>query len=246
MVFLDVFYCEDAVSELYPMLGIADDATVFRVVVRVEDMSAAALLRLFTLFWMSWAGPPRKLVLDQQKGFFQTVRAQLEAHGTEIDYVPRSAHHKFGRAERHNDAWRGIFRKTCDELKVVGKAEIDMAANGVSYATNSSITRCGAPPQQAVFGREMTLPDSLLGSPGGIGCHTLLSEDQRLFRRSLVRTTAVQKFYEWDLGQAFGRGKAGQARKYRGDFRPGDPVGVFYEYEGTSARARFVRGHVVA
>ena len=74
----------------------------------------------------------------------------------------------------------------------------------------------------------------------------LLSEGQRIFCRSQIRTGAIQEFYGWDLEQAFQRGKAGQAREYRGDFAPGEPVGVFYKFEGKNARARFVRGHVVA
>ena len=69
---------------------------------------------------MSWAGAPKKTVLDQQKGFFETFRSHLEFYGTELDYVPREAHHKLGRVERHNAAWRGMWRKVRDDLQITG------------------------------------------------------------------------------------------------------------------------------
>ncbi len=163
----------------------------------------------------------------------------------ELDYIPREVHRKLGRAERHNAAWRGIFRKVCDELGVAGAAEVDMVAGGVSHAKNSLIRRAGASPQQAVFGREVNLPETLLGNPDAIGAHMLMTEDQQIHRRAEIRSVACHKFYEYDLEQAMKRGEAAQARKYKGDFTPGDPVGVYYKYEGRHARARFVKGHVV-
>ncbi len=92
-------------------------------------------------------------MLDQQKGFFKEFRAQLGYFGVELDFVPREAHHKLGRAERHNAAWRGICNKTRDDLGIAGDAEVDLAAAGVTSAKNSLIRRAGASAQQAVFGQ---------------------------------------------------------------------------------------------
>ena len=121
--------------------------------------------RSFYWAWCVWAGPPRKIVLDQQAGFFEQFRTQLEYFGCELDFIPSGAHHKLGRAERHNAAWRQIFKKVTDELGVVGPVEVEIASSGTTFAKNSLIRRAGASPQQAVFGRELTLPESLLSSP---------------------------------------------------------------------------------
>ena len=113
-------------------------------------------------------------------------------------------------------------------------------------AKNSLIRRAGASAQQAVSGREVQLPESLLGNPDNIGAHMLMSEEQHVHRRAEIRCSALRKFHEWDLEQAMKRGQQAQARRYRGDYNPGEPIGVYYKYEGRNARARFVKGHVVA
>ena len=69
LVWLDIFYAEDSIRNLWPMMGILDDATIYHVVVRIEEQTAAHCWRIFSLCWASWAGPPRKLLLDQQRGF---------------------------------------------------------------------------------------------------------------------------------------------------------------------------------
>ncbi len=152
-------------------------------------------------------------MLDQQKGFFKEFRAQLGYFGVELDFVPREAHHKLGRAERHNAAWRGICNKTRDDLGIAGDAEVDLAAAGVTSAKNSLIRRAGASAQQAVFGREVQLPESLLGNPDNIGAHMLMSEEQHVHRRAEIRCSAPRKFHEWDLEQAMTRGQQAQARR---------------------------------
>ena len=42
------------------------------------------------------------------------------------------------------------------------------------------------------------------------------------------------------------RGVNHQSRPYRGDYLPGDQVGIFFKYEGKQKRARYLRGYVVA
>ena len=51
MVVVDIFFVSDAVRTSYAMLGIIDDATLYHVVARSPDVSAAGLLRLFLLVW---------------------------------------------------------------------------------------------------------------------------------------------------------------------------------------------------
>ena len=94
--------------QLWPLLGILDDATLNHVVLRIDELTASYCWRTFNLCWASGAGPPRKMMLDQQRGFLGELRGQLDAAGTELDFVPRNAHHKPGRIERHNAAWTGI------------------------------------------------------------------------------------------------------------------------------------------
>ena len=164
---------------------------------------------------------------DQQAGFFEQFRTQLEYFGCELDFIPSGAHHKLGRAERHNAAWRQIFKKVTDELGVVGPVEVEIASSGTTFAKNSLIRRAGASPQQAVFGRELTLPESLLSSPDELGAPMLMREDQSVARRAEIRSCAMRKFYEYDLEQAMARGQNAQARRYQGDYAPGETVGVY-------------------
>ncbi len=75
------------------MLGIIDDGTLYHVVCQLFDHSPAGALWLFKLCWMSWAGPPVKIVCDQDKtALLGVFRTALEEEGVEFDYVLRAAH----------------------------------------------------------------------------------------------------------------------------------------------------------
>ena len=220
LVWLDIFYAEDSTMTLWPMMGILDDATFYHVVIRIEELTAAHCWRIFSLCWASWAGPPRKLLLDQQRGYLGEFRQQLETAGTELEFVPRNAHHKLGRAERHNAAWRGKWKKVIDQTGAAGSVEVDIAATSVSFAKNTCVRRSGASPQQALFCNELTLPDSLLA--GG-------SDEQLAQRRMTIRAAALSAFFQYDVEQSIARGLNAQSRPYRGDCAPGEKVAVFWK-----------------
>ena len=131
-------------------------------------------------------------------------------------------------------------------MQLAGETEVDIGTGAVSYAKNSLIRRAGASPQQALFGRELTLPESVLGTPDKLGTAMTMTDETRLQRRAEIRSTACRAFFQYDLEQALARGANAQTRRYRGDYAPGDPVGVFWEYEGKNRRARFIRGRIIA
>ena len=106
--FRDVFYIEDATKTLWFMLGILEGATVYHVVCRPGELSAPHRWKMLSLTWMSWSGLPQKTILVQQRCFLDDFCYRLEVAGPELEFVPRSAHRKLGRAERHNAAWRCI------------------------------------------------------------------------------------------------------------------------------------------
>ena len=218
---------------------------IYHVVIRIEELTASYVWRTFSLVWMAWSGPPRRIVFDQQRGFLGEFRVQLENCSVELDFVPRNAHHKLGRAERHNAAWRGIWKHMVDETGIAGSVEVDFGATSVSYAKNSSIRRAGASPQQALFGFEMRIPESLLSSPDDIGSQMMLSQEQLLQRRATIRASALRSFHQYDLEQSIARGVNAQARPYRGDYAPGDVVAVYWKYDGRENRARYLRGHII-
>ena len=64
----------------------------------------------------------------------------LEFYDCEVDYVPKESHHKLGKAERGNAAWRYMFR-----------------------AKDVLMKPCGVSSQMALFGIEPTIPDVLTG-----------------------------------------------------------------------------------
>ena len=99
---IDMFYVEDSV--LWRIFGIINDATIYHVVCSLDGVTAPHCWEVFSMVRMSWAGPPRKIILDQQRGFLGEFCYQLECVCTELDFVPRNAHHKLGRAEWHNAA----------------------------------------------------------------------------------------------------------------------------------------------
>ncbi len=76
---------------------------------------------------------------------------------------------------------------------------MDLVAGGVPMAKGSWMKRCGASPQMAAFGKEIELPEDLLGNPGNLQQAMAIANDALLQRRALLRTTACQKIREYDL-----------------------------------------------
>jgi hypothetical protein len=177
MVVVDLFVVPDATRALFATIGTMDGATFCHVVARSPDVSAAGLLRLFLSIWCAWAGPPRLLLMDQQKGFFGVFRRLFEFYDTKIEHVPTESHHKLGRADRHNAAWRTIFNNTVDECGLAGDIEVDIGVSATSQATISHMSsQCGSP-QQAFFGVEFTLPYILLGDVEMSGANVSMTSD---------------------------------------------------------------------
>ena len=173
-------------------------------------------------------------------------REHLEYLNVELEYVPREAHYKMGMIEANNKAWRGVWNKLVDATGIAGEMEVDAGIVAVSHARNTFIRHCGASPQQAVLGKEMQMPESLLGAPDAVTTRALMTSEQQFARRAEIRSVACRAMYEWNFEQSMVRGANQQARKYRGDYSPGDVVEVFWKYQGAGQRARFLRGHIVA
>ena len=88
-----------------------------------------------------------------------------------------------------------MWRKVVDKTGVASEIEVDFCATSVSHAKNSSIRRAGASPQQALFGFEVRLPESLLGSSDDLGEQMLLSDEQLVQRRATIRAAALSAFH---------------------------------------------------
>ena len=145
---------------------------------RCIDMCAAAMWRLFAMVWLSWAGVPRAVVIDQAPCFEGAFRKNLEFYGTKMDYVPRTGHNKLGRAERHDAAWRNMMNKLVDQCGLVGGEEMDVGAMATSSSKNQNLRRCGASPAMAVLGKEIQLPEQVMGDPEYAGAMLAMTGEQ--------------------------------------------------------------------
>ena len=66
---IDLKWVKDATGETFYLLNILDLATGFNLGILLKDKSAKAVSEAFKNYWLTWAGPPGRVVADQGSGF---------------------------------------------------------------------------------------------------------------------------------------------------------------------------------
>ena len=61
---IDLIQVEDAAGVKFWCLNIVDAASKFQLVALVPDKSAGSVIALLEDRWLSWAGPPKRLIAD--------------------------------------------------------------------------------------------------------------------------------------------------------------------------------------
>ena len=84
---LDTFFVRDAAGVQHQMLGVICQSTLFHVCSRMTERFASHCFWLFNMIWLSWAGPPIRMVLDRVGSFFGHFKDKLEQLSVDIFFV---------------------------------------------------------------------------------------------------------------------------------------------------------------
>ena len=107
---------------------------------------------------MSWAGAPRREVVDQERGMMKDFTDEMGKHGIQVHYIAAQAHWQNGAVERQNRWFRDIWEKVVDHQSVTME-EVPWALASVSQAKNSLRRSHGCSPVQWLFGSEGRVGD---------------------------------------------------------------------------------------
>ena len=84
-------WVKDSSGEASYLLNILDLATGFNLGILVKEKSSKAVTEAFKVYWLSWAGPPGKVVADQGRESFGTFSELMRCLGTHFNLTALEA-----------------------------------------------------------------------------------------------------------------------------------------------------------
>ena len=197
----DLKYLHDADRVHHVALSMVDAGTSWHCAILLKNRRPEHVSQKVLEAWIVHYGAPEMFVVDQG-GEFQAAFVQLcEEHGIDSRVVGSHAPWQHGLAERHGAILGEIWTKTVKEFGVVGRKKAKIALASCVQAKNSTMTRNGMTPEQAVFGRSLRWFESanrdddevLLAVLGSDGDAWLAAQIRAAARVALISKDASDK-----------------------------------------------------
>ena len=134
--------------------------------------------------------------MNQERGFAGYFSEQCVQLSIQVKPIPGEAHNQASQFENQQKIWKTMAYKAIDEKQLIGDADMDSLAVSVNCQKNTLIRRAGFSPYMWTFGKEITLPESIINQPDNVQTHSLINEDDEVRRRMEIRNFAAQAFYE--------------------------------------------------
>ena len=88
---IDIKWVKDVEGTRFYLLNILDLCTGFNPRILMESKSAKAVCEAFKTYWLSWAGPPGRVVADQGKESFGIFSELMRILGTHFNLMALEA-----------------------------------------------------------------------------------------------------------------------------------------------------------
>ena len=212
------------VNQKIRALNIVDYASNFQLMIPFFETETAVLLRqLLNDRWLSWAGPPREIVLDPARtNLGKALTEPCELEGSHVSIIAAGAHWQLGKTEVHGGLFAKVLSRVLEERSPQTKEEwLDCVRH--CHIKNSTIQTHGFTPSQVVFGKNPEIPGELLNEPQHVvPCTASLLEDS-VERAQSIRYSAKKAILEMQDDRSMRRALAARPRLAR-NFRAGDIV----------------------
>ena len=174
-------------------LNVVDTASGYqRMIPFFTTETSNVLLKLLQEHWISWAGPPKEIVLDPSgTNLGEPLVVPLEDMGIHIRPIAAGAHYQLGKTESHGGWFERVLSKVLSEYPPQNQ-EMWMECVHHSHIKNQMLQNHGVSPYQFVFGRNPHVPSDLLSEPQNLVATTASLTDEALQRSQQVRTAARQ------------------------------------------------------
>lgn len=205
-------------------LNIVDSASSFQRVIPFFQAETSPLLRqLLNEHWITWAGPPKEIVLDPAPtNLGEPLVVSSELQGTNVRPIAAGAHWQLGKTESHGGWFAHVLDRLIEEHQPSSKEEWLECVHH-AHIKNQVVQVHGFSPHQYVFGKGVHLPDDLLSEPLHIVPATASLSEEGLARSQAMRLTARTALAQMQDSKAMRKALLARPRRAF-DFVPGQCV----------------------
>lgn len=209
----------------YQFLHCIDVATCFQVAQPVFQTDALSLFEVLKDHWFAWAGPCRRLVVDNGSAFcaeqFSSLAQGLDIH---LRVAAAFAHWQMGKVERHGEILQHMLERFEQDVIIDNDDQFEDALHHLCNAKNALSRTKGNSPEILVLGKSRHLPSSL-DSDEPQASHYLADSEtpegiqfrQQFQKRECARLAFIQAESNDKLRKAFLR----RQRPYQGRYLGG-------------------------
>ena len=205
-------------------LNLVDTASGYQRMIPFFQTETSGLLRqLFRDSWITWAGPPKEVVLDPaQTNLGDPMVLPCEWQGTHVRPIAAGAHWQLGKTESHGGWFAQVLDKIIEEHNPQSKEEW-LSCVAHAHVKNQMIQVHGHSPHQFVFGRNPHIPEDLLNEPLSITAATASLTEDALARSQAMRVTARIALAKLQDSRAMRTALLARPRRQY-EFKPGEVV----------------------
>ena len=186
--------------------------------------------------WFAHYGVPNEIVVDQGGEFMGYLNELFEQHGIDSRAIGAHAHWQHGVSERHGGLLGTMWDKLVYEFDVKGSWMAAIALASICNAKNTTMTRNGMTPEQAVFGRSLRFTQ-LCNNDDDQVLMSVLGSHGMAWKASQIRTAAKIMLLSNDAMDKVRRAMLRQAPAVIGEVMPGSRV-YFWSPHRMKSRGR--------
>ena len=225
-VAVDIIYIDTNESVGHLALNMVDVGSSYQVVAPLRNRKSETVCRVFMKYWVNWAGPPGRLVLDLDTAFADSFADLTSDQAISLRAAAGQAHWQNGVAERYGASWKNCWEKLCVSEDVQDSDMID-AICAVNDARNCLRNRSGFSPRQWVFGSNGRLVPDLEDGGHELSALHAASPEGRMARQHALRNGARQAFFQCQSGESISRALAHKNRVKPREYKPGDMAYIY-------------------
>ena len=158
----DSFYVWDIKGVKFGVVHFLDGLTDFHIGDATVNPNSVFVSELLRNQWYGVFGPPDALLTDAGTEFAGMLETVNEIFGVMHEVVPEGAKWRLGHAERHGAILKVMIMKMVKSHTLNGIDEVRMAVTAACAAKNRLLNHGGVSPMQAVTGKNLMIPTSLM------------------------------------------------------------------------------------
>jgi hypothetical protein len=155
---MDLKYLKDGAHQNHVALSVVDGGTSWHAACLLKNRRPEHVVKKLLALWFAPYGVPEIVIVDQGGEFEGAFIAMCEEYAIDTRAVGAHAPWQHGFAERHGGILGTIWTKMVRQFGIEGRSAAKMLLSVCVQAKNSTLTRNGMTPEQAVFGRALRWP----------------------------------------------------------------------------------------